>query len=310
MPLTKTAPYYPAAQWAVFPLLMFGPPIVAWQLMQAGISMSAAMYSVLAVMVVLFFMAERVMPYKPEWNVADGDVRTDVISGVIAYGILPVLIKPLIYTGLAVGTAWLAAQYGADVWPTDWHIAAQVVLLLLVADAGRYWGHRLAHEVPWLWRFHANHHSPNRLWFFNAIRQHPVDKALFTVTELLFPVLLGVNGEVLALYFLMTASNGFFQHCNIDAKLGPLYYVFNAVHLHRWHHSKLADESNHNYGNNIIVYDLLFGTFYLPKDREVGPIGVLNPDYPKGYVGQFLAPFRRGKLDKAQPAQHERVSSD
>ena len=280
---------------------MFGPPVLAWQFIQAGTAMPIVLYGGLVVMMLLFLLAERLLPYRPEWNKADGDVGHDVVSGLLGYGLLPALVEPLFVTMLAGGTAWLAATYGADVWPGDWHIAAQVLLLLLLGDAGRYWGHRMAHEVPWLWRFHANHHSPNRLWFFNALRIHPVDKVLFTFTELLFPILIGVNGDVLALYFLMTASNGFFQHCNIDVKLGPFYYFFNAVDLHRWHHSKIADESNHNYGNNIIVYDLLFGTFYLPKNREVGPIGVLNPDYPKGYIGQFLAPFRRGKLDKENP---------
>ena len=36
----------------------------------------------------------------------------------------------------------------------------------------------MMHEVPWLWRFHATHHSAPRLYWLNAGRFHPLD--LFT----------------------------------------------------------------------------------------------------------------------------------
>ena len=177
--------------------------------------------------------------------------------------------------------------------------------MLLLGDAGRYWGHRLAHEIPFLWRFHAVHHSAQRLWWWNATRQHPVDKAWFTFTEMLFPVLLGADGTVLALYLGVTAVCGFAQHCNIDVKLGPFYWFFNVVELHRWHHSKEIAESDNNYGNNLIVYDRIFGTYYHPErqeqaDRQVGDIGLLNPNYPQNYLGQLAAPLKKG-YDKADP---------
>lgn len=303
--IPKTSPLYPLLQWTLFPLIMFGPLFVAAWLLQAGASDTDAGasplvvgYSVVLAIGLTIFLFEQLMPYRPQWNKPDGDQLTDVISSSIAYIILPILLKPLFTTLLLGLTIYLAQQFGTDIWPDHWPIWAQLVIGLLAIDAGRYWGHRACHEIPWLWRFHANHHSPNRLWFFNAPRQHPVDRIVFLFSEMLFPVLLGANGDVLVLMLIVTSTNGFFQHTNMDVKLGWFYYIFNTVDLHRWHHSKLEAESNHNYGNNLITYDLIFGSYFRPADREVGEIGVLNPDYPKGYWGQFMAPFRRGKLDK------------
>jgi sterol desaturase/sphingolipid hydroxylase (fatty acid hydroxylase superfamily) len=46
---------------------------------------------------------------------------------------------------------------------------------MIVGEVGYYWGHRWSHEIPFLWRFHAIHHSAEELdWLVNT-RAHPVD---------------------------------------------------------------------------------------------------------------------------------------
>ena len=296
--ISKTHPLYLVLQWTLFPLIMFGPLFIAAALLSNGLSEAAVAYGMVLSIGLTIWFFERVMPYRAHWNRADADRTTDVVSGGIAYFLLPLVLKPLFAALMVTATIFLASQFGSDLWPDDWPLWAQLILGLLAIDAGRYWGHRLCHEVSWLWRFHANHHSPNRLWWFNALRCHPVERFVFLFSEMLFPVLLGANDEVLVLMQIVTATNGFCQHTNMDVKLGWFYYIFNTVDLHRWHHSKDENESNANYGNNLIIYDLLFGTYYRPKNREVGEIGLVNPNYPKDYRGQFMAPFRRGKLDK------------
>lgn len=307
MSLPRTHGLYPILQWGFFPAALIGLPwSIHWAIAQ-GVAVPVATYAGIAVIGLLFLLMERILPYRAAWNTSRGDLGNDTTSALIAYLLIPKLVGPLYWAALAGVAAWLATLAGGGLWPTQWPLWAQLILLLLAGDAGRYWGHRLAHEVPLLWRFHAVHHSAERLWFFNAMRQHPVDKLWFMATELVVPILLGVSGEVLALYLAVTAVCGFTQHCNIDLKLGPLYWIFNVGELHRWHHSQAIAESDHNYGNNLIVYDRLFGTVYHPEaggeQRGVGPIGLLNPDYPKTYWGQFCAPFRRGQLDKPRPAE-------
>ena len=53
--------------------------------------------------------------------------------------------------------------------PLSATLAAVVVLL------GSYWGHRLTHQVPFLWRFHAVHHSIEHMDWLAAARLHPLD---------------------------------------------------------------------------------------------------------------------------------------
>jgi len=294
---------YKAAQWLVFPVALFGTPSAIYLLLERGASIPLATYFVVVSLGFLFWALEWAMPYREEWNKPQGDVLNDLISGTVAYVILPIFLKPIFISLLAGGTAWLALQADGSLWPSDWPIVYQLVLMLLLGDAGRYWGHRLAHQIPLLWRFHAVHHSATRLWWWNATRQHPVDKTWFTFTEMLFPVLLGADGVVLSMYLGVTAVCGYSQHCNIDLKLGPFYWIFNVVELHRWHHARDARQSDNNYGNNLIIYDRIFGTYYHPEkqgtpDANVGTIGLLNPNYPQHYLGQLKAPFIEG-MDKA-----------
>jgi len=300
--IRKNTPLYYFIQWAFFPLVLVATPTVIYYLISNGSSIIVGTYVVAVAVGLIFWLAEWLMPFKEHWNHSHGDITNDVVSGVVAYIVLPIFLKPLFIALLAGGAAWLSTQWGGTIWPSDWPVVAQLLLMLLVGDAGRYWGHRLAHEVPFLWNFHAVHHSSERLYWWNATRQHPVDKTWFTFTEMLFPVLLGADGIVMSMYFGVTVVCGFSQHCNINIKLGPLYWFFNVVDLHRWHHSKEIQESNNNYGNNLIVYDRLFGTYFHPEMQEtpvrhIEDIGLINPEYPQDYLGQLAAPFKPG-LDK------------
>src|SRR5262249_13525321 len=50
----------------------------------------------------------------------------------------------------------------APLWPNAWPLALQIGFAALVAEGVSYWQHRLIHRIPWLWRFHALHHSGAR----------------------------------------------------------------------------------------------------------------------------------------------------
>ncbi len=104
---------------------------------------------------------------------------------------------------------------------------------------------------------------------------------------------MAVEARVLALYYVAYATNGFFQHCNIELRYGPLNYIVGSAETHRWHHSRLPSESNANYGNTVIVWDVLFGTWYLPRDHEVTELGLQDPGYPKSFLRLLGAPFTR-----------------
>jgi hypothetical protein len=100
-----------------------------------------------------------------------------------------------------------------------------------------------------------------------------------------------MNQEVLTTYLVFYGINGFFQHSNIKVKYGILNYIISSSELHRWHHSEIPRESNGNYGNNLIIWDIIFGTWFLPKNRSVETIGLRNRNFPKDYISQLKAPF-------------------
>jgi sterol desaturase/sphingolipid hydroxylase (fatty acid hydroxylase superfamily) len=86
-------------------------------------------------------------------------------------------------------------------------------------------------------------------------------------------------------------------HCNVEMRLGPLSWIFNTPELHRWHHSKDLREANRNYCENLMVWDLLFGTYFRESHRRPpADIGIAE-FMPPRFVHQIMWPFltQKGK---------------
>ena len=241
----------------------------------------------------LVTLHEARVPHRRAWHPSVREVGADAMFIATVQAALPYALSFSVVLGLRELLEARGAS-ASGLWPTDWPLAAQVVLMLAAADLMRYWLHRAFHRYNLMWRLHAVHHSPHRLYWLNVGRFHPLEKAIQYAVDTLPFALLGVAPEVLAAYFVFYALNGFFQHSNCRVRLGPLNYLVSGPELHRWHHSEIARESNNNYGNNLIVWDVLFGTRFLPKGREVGELGLHNRDYPLGFLQQMRTPFRAG----------------
>ena len=104
--------------------------------------------------------------------------------------------------------------------------------------------------------------------------------------------LAGAPSEIFIWVTSITAFIGMLTHCNIEMRFGPLNYIFNTPAVHRWHHSRNPAEGNSNYGENLMIYDLLFNTFYYPKRRPPADIGIDGP-MPTHFLGQLAQPFRQ-----------------
>lgn len=288
------------AERVLFPLIMSLSLLCCWLGFEVlGWShVVASSISVLVFGFLLIPLCERWMPYRQDWSKNDGDTVTDLFHLFVNNGLITTLEKVALTALLLGATVWLTNRFGGALWPHDWPLPVQLLLMLLIAEFGRYWVHYAAHKIPLLWRFHAVHHSPNRLYFLNAGRFHPAEKVFYQLPEVAPFILLGTNIETITLYLTFNSIHGLFQHSNIRVKLGWLNYLFSMTELHRWHHSVDPKESDHNFGNNLIVWDLLFGTYYNPTARQVGTIGVLNRHYPKTYLQQLRAPFQQRDVSK------------
>lgn len=264
---------------------------------QDNILLSTYLPVILGAVLITYF--ERRAPYRASWAPDKNSVKNDLMFMAIIQIALPKILSFLsvifIHNKLTSYDTELHS-----LWPHQWSTITQVLLMILIADFFRYWLHRAAHTYRPLWRLHAVHHSPKLLYWFNVGRFHPIDKTLQFFCDALPFILLNVKQEVLGLYFVFYAINGFFQHCNIDLKLGFLNYIISGPELHHWHHSIKVRESNRNYGNNIIIWDLVFGTWFLPKETSVDTLGLKNREYPKSFFSQLITPFIKGLDQKAK----------
>ena len=142
-------------------------------------------------------------------------------------------------------------------------LALQACAALVVAELGTYWVHRLSHTCAVLWPFHAVHHAVPRLHALNTGRFHFANQVLSTAAG--FPLLfcIGFGDEAIYTFTGLYTVIGLLSHCNVDMRTGVLSFVFNTPECHRWHHSARLHESNANYGENLMLFDHLFGTFFL-----------------------------------------------
>lgn len=258
-----------------------------------GLSVTLASFASVLIGSAVITLHEIKLPYREAWKPSAGEVGTDALFMATVQIALPYLLSVTLVIAISEylkTSGYMVRGY----WPHGLSVAAQACLMLLAADFPRYWLHRAFHKFTFMWRFHAVHHSPHRLHWLNVGRFHPIEKAVQYAVDALPFALLGVSNDVLAAYFVFYALNGFFQHSNCRVRLGTLNYIVSGPELHRWHHSELAKESDNNFGNNLIVWDLLFGTRFLPGDREVGSLGLVNRHYPTGFLVQMKTPFIRG----------------
>lgn len=271
---------------------MAGALLLLAALLDAGASLAWAPYAAAAIAGTAVVIIERVIPYRREWQPRATDVLDDTLFLGIVQLVLPLA---LVWTSAWLAQDWIADHSGAlAVWPNHWPILSQLLAKIVLGDLFRYWLHRAAHSWTPLWRLHAVHHEPEKLYTTNVFRFHPVEKALQFLCDTLPFMLLGIGAEVLAYYFVFYAVSGLFQHSNCDLRLGWLNYLVSGPEVHRWHHSRRIAESNNNYAHSFVVWDLLFGTYFRPRDRSVEDLGLVSRDYPRRFLALLGAPFARG----------------
>lgn len=166
---------------------------------------------------------------------------------------------------------------------------------LVVGDFFVYWAHRLAHTVPFLWRFHAIHHSAEHVDFLTNTRAHPVDMVFTRMCGFIPVVALGLTGDsttVTALVLVVGTLWGYFIHANVRLRFGLLEHVISTPFFHRWHHTNDA-RRDHNYAAMFPFVDHLFGSYVSPKHWPT-EYGIDTP-MPSALGSQLLEPFMPSK---------------
>lgn len=187
----------------------------------------------------------------------------------------------------AIPFIWIRSLDLQALLPAEAAFALAVPIVFL----GGYWGHRLSHTVPFLWRFHAVHHSIEEMDWLASGRLHPLDQAFTQACGLLPLFLLGYSGGAFAGVTVAFTLLALFIHANVRLRFPGLRWVINTPEWHHWHHATDVDAHDKNFG--LPVIDKLFGTAYLPRDRRPTGFGIDDPVPNDWYLGHLAYPFTR-----------------
>jgi alkylglycerol monooxygenase len=157
---------------------------------------------------------------------------------------------------------------------------AMWLMTFILIDFVFYIYHRFSHRVRLLWAIHMSHHSSEEMNFAVSMRQAwlgPISKIPFFIV---LP-LLGLDPTIIAVAGVISTLWGVVGHTQIVGKLGPLEWILNTPSHHRVHHGANAEYIDKNYGNLLIIWDRMFGTFEPEKAKVkyglVNNVNTFNP---------------------------------
>jgi sterol desaturase/sphingolipid hydroxylase (fatty acid hydroxylase superfamily) len=247
----------------------------------------------LAILTIIFVPLERLFALHPQ-PILRNEIGTD-LGYYFLNGLLPAMLMsvPLGFVAWSVHRfvpqGFLAAVATTPFW-------FRMLAGFVVGDLGYYWAHRCLHAVPFLWRFHALHHSAQHIDFLVNTRAHPVDLVIGRMGGVIPLYLLGlagpigVSGSAIPVMLLLGGFIwSFFIHANLRLRCGPLEWLLSTPHFHHWHHTNDAPLSR-NYASMLPVLDRLFGTHYLPKEQWPACYGI-HESMPASMAEQLVDPF-------------------
>jgi sterol desaturase/sphingolipid hydroxylase (fatty acid hydroxylase superfamily) len=212
---------------------------------------------------------------------------TPLISQIISMVCITLVMVP-IYWLLGRSLDWTAvmAGYGAI---GRWPLWLQGLIVIVIGDFIGYWTHRL-HHTRHLWNVHSVHHSSEQLDWLSAVRLHPINDVISRVCQASPVLLLGFSPLSVELYTPLLSAYVALIHANVRWNYGPVGYLFVSPAFHRWHHTVEKAGEGKNFAGIFSIYDLIFGTFYLPQQQPKN-FGLINQPMADSFIGQMLYPL-------------------
>ncbi len=169
----------------------------------------------------------------------------------------------------------------------------QILLAILVADLCEYFAHRMFHTVPFLWRFHAIHHSSKALDWIAGSRAHIVEDVVVR-GFMLVPMMFIFPHDIIVAYLFWVTIHATWAHCNFRPAIKWLEPFLVQPRFHHWHHTAQQEAIDKNFAIHFPWIDRIFGTYYFPEDESwPETYGLHNEKMPAGFWKQTFYPFTR-----------------
>jgi sterol desaturase/sphingolipid hydroxylase (fatty acid hydroxylase superfamily) len=238
----------------------------------------------------IFILIEKLFPLYKTQPVFRIEWQTDFMHFIVNHflvGLILLTVNFLIFRIFGWATYSPLQQ-----WVRDLPFVIELLLILLAADMVQYWTHRAYHEVPFLWRFHAVHHSTKVLDWMAGSRMHMFELVATRVAVLGALYVLGFSKEVMDIYIIIVGFQAVLNHSNVKLPWGPLKCLIVTPDFHHWHHSSDQAALDRNYAAHFAFLDYLFGTAVKSDKPFPEKYGVLGDYMPQGFVKQQLFPFK------------------
>lgn len=245
----------------------------------------------------LFWLLER--RWRPHPAKPAAELRADLLY----WFITPLLTRPAVQAAVALALLPVLLLGGGELSRqavmaghgpvARWPLWLQGLVMVVAGDFIGYWTHRAFHR-GWLWRVHAVHHSSVHLDWLSAVRVHPLNQVLTRTAHAVPLVACGFSPAAVAAWLPFLTLYALFIHADLDWDFGPLRWCLATPAFHRWHHSSEQEGLDRNFAGLLPLWDLLFGTFHLPRGRRARVFGTPGAGVPAGVWGQMAYPFRAG----------------
>lgn len=222
--------------------------------------------------------------------------RTEWREDLFYFLLSSLLVQSLTYLSLAPSSAIL--QHTGNWAAFRQTIAAQplwleVLEIMFLTDFVQYWFHRAFHQIPFLWGFHAVHHSAQKMDWLAGSRMHIFEIIGLRGLTIIPMYVLGFAENALHIYILLVYLNATFVHANVRFNVEWLKPIIVTPRFHHWHHGIEKEAIDVNFSIHFPWLDKLFGTYYMPPNQWPSGYGIGGHPVPNGYWKQFLYPFKR-----------------
>ena len=240
---------------------------------------------------VIYVPLERLWPHHPEQGTFRNQWTLDVVYFMSTH--LPIQALSFLILLPAIQLAKYLSVPGVQTLIARLPWVVQFFLAVLVADLAEYFIHLAFHKVPFLWRFHAVHHSSTALDWLSGSRGHFFEDVIVRAC-ILTPLMIGFSQSIILAYLIFVTIQATWSHCNFAPSPKWLEKCLVTPRYHHWHHTSQKEGLDKNFAVHFPWVDRIFGTYYYP-DEWPEHYGLNGERVSPSFIWQTIEPFTKRK---------------